>query len=160
MKILWLDDEPDNIEFIAEALMADGHQVELVSAVEAAIEQLENTGYDIMLLDQQLPLPGIDVKYENFVWAGCIILRWLRGNGDTIENAADNVKKQIKYYIEQGQPLAANSRIPVAICSAFFDKQVIKALKSSSTQDNHIQILLKPLDIEQIFSFIKRHQKG
>lgn len=67
-KILVVEDDQSVTEAISDALSTEGHIVESVGDGLAALKRLENSGYDIVLLDLGLPELGGDevcIRYRN-----------------------------------------------------------------------------------------------
>jgi len=61
--ILVVDDEPLNLEIIAEFLADEGYLLDLVASAERAWERLEaNASYDLAILDRMMPgMSGMDL---------------------------------------------------------------------------------------------------
>lgn len=57
-RILVVDDEPSITEFVSYNLKKDGHQVDVASTGDEALEMAKNTHYDLVILD--VMLPGMD----------------------------------------------------------------------------------------------------
>src|SRR5690606_3457454 len=57
-RLLVVDDEPPVCELLSDALIAHGHQVSCAASAEAALEQLSNGDFDVVLTD--LHLDGMD----------------------------------------------------------------------------------------------------
>ncbi len=72
MRILYVEDEIDILESTARLLRAEGHSVDTCDRGDDAIDYLDLTEYDAVILD--IMLPGMD---------GVEILRWMRKNGQS-----------------------------------------------------------------------------
>ena len=57
-RILVVDDNPINLDIASETLLSSGAEVDIAAGGEEALKYLENTKYDLVLLD--LTMPGID----------------------------------------------------------------------------------------------------
>ncbi len=71
MRILVVEDDPEVAEFLVRVLRESAWAPDAVTTGEAALDALEATAYDLMVLD--LGLPGMD---------GFAVCRALRGRGD------------------------------------------------------------------------------
>ena len=61
VKVLVVDDSPDNLELTYRFLKAAGAEVECLDGAEKAIETLKNKSYDVVVMDIQMPgLDGYD----------------------------------------------------------------------------------------------------
>lgn len=57
-RILVVDDNAINLDIASETLLSSGAEVDIAAGGEEALKYLENTKYDLVLLD--LTMPGID----------------------------------------------------------------------------------------------------
>lgn len=63
-RILLIDDEVDLLDVLIRALQIEGYQVDAVSNGEAALDRLNQNGYDLILCDVRMPgLSGLEI-YE------------------------------------------------------------------------------------------------
>jgi two-component system OmpR family response regulator len=58
MRVLVTEDEPEMGRLVAQALREEGHEVDLVTSGERAVDSLRDGAYDLVLLD--VMLPGMD----------------------------------------------------------------------------------------------------
>jgi two-component system OmpR family response regulator len=58
MRVLVTEDEPEMGRLVAQALREEGHDVDLVTSGERAVDSLRDGAYDLVLLD--VMLPGMD----------------------------------------------------------------------------------------------------
>ncbi|MFA6320797.1 MAG: response regulator [Candidatus Omnitrophota bacterium] len=65
MKILIADDEKEFVDFLAERLSGQGHNISLASDGAIALELIKANEYDIVFLDHNMPeLTGLEIaKY-------------------------------------------------------------------------------------------------
>jgi len=62
--ILVVDDEPDVAELLAEALVLDGHHVDMANSGAAALARLAEQSYDLVFSDMRMPEMGGVELYE------------------------------------------------------------------------------------------------
>ncbi|HET6366932.1 MAG TPA: response regulator, partial [Pseudomonadales bacterium] len=55
-RILVVEDEPIVAGLLADMLMADGHEVDTVNTGRAALEQLADQAYDLIVSDLRMPV--------------------------------------------------------------------------------------------------------
>lgn len=58
LKILWVDDNPDNLTLVKRVLGAEDIDVDLASTAEVALRKVGQQKYNLVVLD--ISLPGID----------------------------------------------------------------------------------------------------
>jgi len=54
-RILVVDDEPTNLQYLSDALEGQGHEVETVGNAGDALKKIDEGGYDLLLLDIKMP---------------------------------------------------------------------------------------------------------
>lgn len=75
--ILWVDDEPHRLDYEVYELGLRGHHVRRAASVREARGLLVDPGWKLVLLDQLMPLGGLDLS----PLAGATLHHWLR-HGD------------------------------------------------------------------------------
>ena len=98
-KILVVDDEPDMIWAIKNVLLAEGYSVDSVNSGEEALNKINNSPLDLVLLDFRLPgMDGIQIleKIKQIKPALPVIM--LTGYGG-IEEAVQAIKLGASHYI-------------------------------------------------------------
>jgi len=61
-RILVVDDEPTNLQYLSDVLAGEGHEVETVDIAADALKKIEEGGYDLVLLDIKMPgMSGIEL---------------------------------------------------------------------------------------------------
>ena len=55
MRVLVTEDEPEMARLVAQALREEGHDVEVASSGERAVDAVRSSAYDLVLLDVMLP---------------------------------------------------------------------------------------------------------
>ena len=121
-KILYVEDDPSIAITVEEYFSAEGHQVEIASNGEDALQLLNNSSYDIILLDWDLPgIKGIDVckAYRKIGGTSWIVFLTGRTDLEDVEaglniGADDYLKKpfelrELKARISSGLRRGANT---------------------------------------------------
>ncbi|MBW7888936.1 MAG: sigma-54-dependent Fis family transcriptional regulator, partial [Bacteroidetes bacterium] len=97
--ILIADDEPDFRETLSSILSLDGHKIVTAEDGSAAINELQKTMFDIVLLDVRMPrVDGLEVLSfirEHYIDTEAIILSGV----DDLRIAVECMKKGAFYYI-------------------------------------------------------------
>lgn len=150
--VLWVDDDdPDRFVYERDLLERHGWKVTWARDVEEAANALHREHFDAMILDQMIA--GNGVEEQSVIWAGCHLLRWLRGvdpppsrrRGEGTWPALQNIS-----------PNAVNKQVPVAILSAYHDKDVLQQTQSASEQDRKAPFLGKPVKEQELLAFLQR----
>ncbi|MFC2173599.1 sigma-54-dependent transcriptional regulator [Acidobacteriota bacterium] len=98
-QILVVDDDKAMLDVIVEMCLVDGHEVKGVASGKEAIQDLQETAYDILLTDIRLPdLSGIDVLRGAMEIYPDMIVIMITGHG-TIEDAVATMKLGAYDYI-------------------------------------------------------------
>lgn len=148
LRLLWSDDEgPGRFQFHAYRLKKLGWQITWAASVDQATALLREQPFDAVLLDQMMPLEVGGSRSS--VWAGCTILRWLKGHG--VAAAAPPTVQQ-----PAGAPRPENTRIPVAIASAYRHEDVESATREAMRVSENMPLLAKPLDFDAVLAAITR----
>jgi len=146
-RALWVDDDGEG-RFPYELSVLVDHNVSTDWAIDAAeaVAKLQNTPYDLVLLDQVFPIHR-DSSYKD-VWSGCRLLYWLRGENPPGDSPQVAVWTE---FLRGKVPLPINRKVPVIIISGFQDDHVDDALKKA----NHgIPIFPKPVDGDKLLETI------
>jgi len=81
-KILFVEDDDEVAESVIAALKPEKHVVELVNRGEHAIERLELYGYDLIILDWELPnMSGVEICTRFRAQGGTTPILMLTGRG-------------------------------------------------------------------------------
>jgi CheY-like chemotaxis protein len=86
--ILVVDDEPDVAELLAEALLLDGHRVDIANSGAVALTRIDDASYDLVFSDMKMPgMSGIQL-YDEIArrWPG-LERRMIFVTGDTLNPA-------------------------------------------------------------------------
>ena len=150
--VLWVDDDdPERFVYERDLLDRHGWKVTWARDVAEAAKALHRERFDAMILDQMIA--GNGAEEQSVIWAGCHLLRWLRGvdpppsrrRGEGTWPALQNIS-----------PDAANRHVPVAILSAYHDKDVLQQTQSASEQDRKAPFLGKPVKEQELLAFLQR----
>ena len=147
-KILVVDDEQDVVEALSHSLRRHGYEVETAMTGEEAIKKVENSKFDVALLDINLPgLSGIQVLEQIKKVAPEIEVIMITGFG-SIESAIDSLKKGAYDYIQK----PVNSEKIVVTVEKALEKHELaetvalyeksKAIFSTMDMDNLIKIIV------------------
>jgi CheY-like chemotaxis protein len=151
-RLLWTDDDgPDRFMFEYYSLERKGCKVEWAVDVFNALERLSRERFDALLLDQMLPFDKKD--RETTPWGGCEVLRWLRGSPSRPDLAPPLPAHPSGTW---PVPLEENRQIPVLVISAFYNEQVLAAMRGASKRDRELAISPKPTNIDDIERFLFR----
>ncbi len=122
--ILAIDDDPSLLAMIGEALASDGHEVELVDNASEALKRIQDTLYDILLVDLIMPdMNGIALLKEAKKIQPDSEVIIITGFGD-IQSAVQAIKEGAYNYITK----------PFQIEKFLIDIQ--KALEKKYLQEN------------------------
>ena len=154
-RLLWTDDDGrERFMFECHLLTKGGWIVDWAHDVYEALEKLGASRYGAMLLDQMLPLGGRrpEAVPETTPWGGYEVLWRLR-------RASHRHNKAPPFAPAEGQagwpePLDGNVGIPVLIISAFYDEDVLAAMRGASVHDRDLVISPKPTNIDEINDFL------
>lgn len=146
-RILWVDDDgPGRFRYAEGILKREGWEVDWAADAVSAAQRLGNQRYDMVILDQEAPIDGVDRSR----WAGCLVLYWLRGTGGTPPGMPRADGDRQRRLISVPEPLPANRKAPVLVISDYDAKELIEAMKGASHQDRDLPVLSKPLDMGRL----------
>lgn len=166
-KILWLDDEPDNIaveqdifedEFDNQALAVE---IEIVECLDDCLEKLASDVYEAVILDLQINL-GANADAVQQTWAGAGAYAWLRlaGNVEHVEGLPDLVREKLGK--KEAPPKLENQNVPIAIVSGVAKNEVvtfIRTLNLGKTARPLLQVFDKPIDHQKFTEFASQVAK-
>jgi DNA-binding NtrC family response regulator len=99
--ILVVDDEPSILTTVSRALGLEGYVVDVAGSAEIALEKLEDTAFDAILLDVQLPgMDGLAMLEELSARGVAVPVIMMSGNA-TIETAVEATKRGADDFIEK-----------------------------------------------------------
>lgn len=146
---LWADDDgPKRFEYDENCIRQLGWTVLWAGSIEEAASLLASSPVDAVLLDQMMPYRAGDPK--QLVWAGCLILRWLRGAARP-PRAPQGVERDLW----SRTPLDVNRGVRVRVTSSYHDVEVHAAMREASNQDRGLAIVPKPTNITRLIEFLK-----
>lgn len=88
-KILLVDDDEDLAETLADVMQILEHEVTVLSEGKPALEKMQSDGFDLILLDWQLPdMTGIDVCRQYREGGGSAQVLMLTGMRDAASREA------------------------------------------------------------------------
>jgi CheY-like chemotaxis protein len=150
--VLWVDDDdPDRFVYERYLLERDGWKVTWARDVAEAAKALSNERFDAMILDQMIAGNGVEEQFV--IWAGCNLLRWLRG---TDPPSSQRRQETPWPALQRLLPHDANKQLPVAILSAYHDADVLRATQGASEQDRKALFLGKPVKEAELLGFLQR----
>lgn len=150
--VLWVDDDdPDRFVYERYLLERDGWKVTWARDVAEAANALSHERFDAMILDQMIA--GNGVEEQSVIWAGCRLLRWLRGTDPPSSQRRDDPTWPA---LQTLAPHDANRQVPVAILSAYHDADVLRETQSASEQDRKAPFLGKPVKEAELLAFLHR----
>lgn len=100
MRVLVVEDDKKTAEFISKALLSEGHLVDWLTTGEAALEALEGTSYEGLVLD--VMLPGCD---------GISVLKELRKKGKKLPVLLPSARGEVNERVE-GLDAGADDYLP------------------------------------------------
>ncbi len=143
-RLLWVDDEHRRFSFERRVLSEDDRwEIRTARTVEEGMRALASTSFDVVILDQDLPLTATSVVQT--VWGGCGLLYWLRGNLDRFREFAP--PDIVDHWPQTPAAPANNRNIPALIISGFHDPKVLGAMEKASDFDWDIRFMAKPVDL-------------
>jgi len=150
--VLWVDDDdPYRFVFEIDLLEKDGWKVTWARDVAEAARCLSNERFDAMILDQMIAGNGVEEQYV--IWAGCRLLRWLRGTDPPASQRREDTPWPA---LQKLAPHDANKHLPVAILSAYHDADVLRATQGASEQDRKALFLGKPVKEAELLGFLQK----
>lgn len=136
-KILYLEDELNIQDVVAEYLMTSGYQVDCVSDGQEAFHQLEKTVYDLAVLDIMVPkVNGIDVLKQ--------IKQYYPDIATIMLTALDDEHHQIQAFDLFADDYIIKPFSPVLLLKRI--EAILRRVKGVSTQDN-IEVLDKSYQV-------------
>ncbi len=153
--VLWVDDDdPERFVYERYLLERDGWKVTWARDVAEAAKALSRERFDAMILDQMIAGNGVEEQFV--IWAGCRLLRWLRGTDRTEMPASQRGEDGPWPALRSLAPHDSNKLLPVAILSAYHDADVLRATQSASDQDRKALFLGKPVKEAELLDFLKK----
>ena len=152
--LLWTDDDaPDRFLFEIGRIETRGWKVDWALDIWEAAQMLASRPFNALILDQMLPFhigenAHEPVYKETQVWGGCVLLRWLRGKGPPDKAPLDSIEPDQR--LRRLHPQPENARIPVIVVSAFYDEDVLTAMRDASDIDKTLEISSKTTNIAEI----------
>jgi len=150
--LLWVDDDgPERFLYEAYMLERSGWKVQWARSVMEGMESLGQERFDAVLLDQMLPFGvlGADGGDPPDVWAGCLLLYWLRGLSRP--SAAPPVRASDEREFSSRRAREENREVPAIIVSAFYDDDVDAAVKKVQA----VPQFSKPLEVQQLLAVLE-----
>ena len=149
LKFLWADDDgPVRFQYDEYCIRQIGWTVLWACSIEEAAGLLESHAVDAILLDQMMPYRTGDPK--QLVWAGCLLLRWLRG-ADRPARAPQGTERDLW----SRTPLAVNRGVRIKVTSSYHDADVQAAMRAASERDKNLTILPKPTNTNRLLDFLR-----
>jgi CheY-like chemotaxis protein len=148
-RLLWIDDDaPDRFRYEHRLLTRHGWETTWATSASAGAEALRDQVFEVVLVDQMLPWSEEELrKQSEEVWAGCLLLFWLRGKKRPSKapprKAFDNLYRMA--------PLARNRTVPVILSSAYYDEEIAAALLEIEL---HLPELPKPIDCNRLLELL------
>jgi CheY-like chemotaxis protein len=141
--VLWIDDDgpsdgPGRFPYEVRVLNRNGWNVTWAPTGKQATDLLSKQAFQGVILDQMFPWRG-KLRETGPVWAGCLLLAWLRGANRPVSAPPISGFEQL----ESLSPLVINQSIRVILVSAFYDPEVEAALKEI---EPGLTQLVKPID--------------
>jgi CheY-like chemotaxis protein len=150
--VLWVDDDdPDRFVYERYLLERDGWKVTWARDVAEAADKLSHEKFDAVILDQMIAGSGVEEQFV--IWAGCRLLRWLRGTDPPDSQRREDTPWPALHRLA---PNDANKHLPVAILSAYHDADVLRATQGASEQDRKALFLGKPVKEAELLGFLHK----
>lgn len=150
-KVLWVDDDdPERFVYERYRIEKDGWDVTWARDVGEAAEALATDRFDAMILDQMIAGNGVEEQFV--IWAGCYLLRWLRGAAPTSQRRPGETPWS---ELVRLSPEERNRKLPVAILSAYHDPDVLRETQAASEQDHKALFLGKPVKEKELLEFLR-----
>lgn len=155
LSILWVDDEEETLVGEIDELEDLGHEVLVEGNLDKAIETLKHRKFDLILIDQQLYGEDLPNSLKINLWMGCIFLRAIRNNFDTIQIAPEWVQEKLAS-LARDKTLRnhENESVYVAFFSAFSSEEVKAEIRASSTMDDETRVWAKPIDSQTLLRVV------
>ena len=146
-RIAWVDDDaPGRFLNEEDTIIEWGGIVIWGTTIAKGVEILSTQPVDALILDQMMPWSETDRD----PWAGCILLRWLRGAPPPPAAPMHTLLPQFDPWKLGRSPLLENVRIPALIASAFHNAGIEEATRAASSLDREFRLCAKPLELSHI----------
>ncbi|MEZ4466050.1 MAG: hypothetical protein R3F60_09640 [bacterium] len=145
--ILWVDDEPHRLDYEVYELTLLHHNVRRVESVDVARAVLARARWDLVLLDQLMPLGGLELS----PLAGATLHHWLR-YGDYAALPWSGEVNEATYGSEE---TPVNRDTPVILISA-----IHSAVTTTYWAAESVVVIPKPIFLDSLLSGCRRALKG
>jgi CheY-like chemotaxis protein len=134
-RVLAVDDVPANLKVIEKMLAPYDLHIDIALSGREAIEKIQNSEYDLILLDHMMPeMDGTETLKQ--------IREWEKNPGQTpvVAFTADAMHGMKEYYIEQG----FNDYLPKPIDTKELDEILRKWLKTKEKSEEPDSLMTEP----------------
>ena len=147
--LLWIDDDaPDRFRHEHRLLTRQGWEITWATSASTGAEALCNRAFKVVLLDQMLPWSDDALAKEpEEVWAGCLLLFWLRGRSRPSKAPPRKAFERLSIM----KPLPTNRTVPVILSSAYFDEEIVASFLE--IEPNLVE-LPKPIDFDRLLEIL------
>ena len=138
-RLLWIDDNPDMLDYEIWKLKEAGWIVDIAPSGREAVEFLASRSYRALLLDQLLPYSGL---YEDIgPFGGLIVYSWLRGAAPPV------IEPRPPFFDELAliRPLEGNRVVPVAVVSAMHWSSTWEPMLAANPPGSVLVRIQKPM---------------
>ena len=169
-KILWVDDEPDNLLYekfcIEHNTQGKRYEVVMVSSINQAVKKLNSEHYVGIILDQQIEQTHIpNLSVEEISYSGASVA-WYLKNWNVFHSDKENKEKKIPHEvktfldnIEESRIkdiscIKENSKINIAVVTSVDNKGAHKFIMSINKTDKPAWIK-KPVNERALMTFVQ-----
>jgi DNA-binding response OmpR family regulator len=100
MRVLLVDDEKEFVSTLAERLALRGVEADWVTSAEAALKKIEDTHYDLAVLDVKMPrISGIELKRMLHARCPDMLFIFMTGHGSEQDFHAGSSEAGAAYYL-------------------------------------------------------------
>ena len=147
--LLWIDDDaPERFKHEDRLLSRAGWDITWANSAKAGAEALRDKPFEVVLLDQMLPWSEDSLgKEPEEVWAGCLLLFWLRNQG----RPSKAPPREAFEGLYTMKPLKTNRKVPVILGSAYYDDEIMASLLEIEPELPEIP---KPIDCNRLLELL------
>jgi len=153
-RILWVDDDgPGRFRYADAMLKRDGWDIDWSHDAFSAAKRLCVHPYDVLILDQDIPLAEGEPHSR---WVGTMLLHWLRQSIRPPVELPRMEQDRYRRLLQHSPPLSPNQNTFVVAVSDYDALELLNAMRGASFQDQELPILSKPLDIARLKAVLGR----
>lgn len=156
--VIWVEDEPYQVTAASRWLARSGWKVVFESDIVEAARRLVKEEFHGAIMDLMVPGGLGDAAAGYRIWSTYRLQCWLGGDATRNKTNAKAGLSEQWVQIDKLEPLAANTRIPTMVLSAYHDRDVAEAMATVhlARTGRPITLCSKPLEARRIAEQLER----